>query len=163
MGFYVSVMNPSDSLKGVFLWFCMFVLVVLNYCGFVLSETVTMSFGLVLYVSFVFWASSLVVLVSVLGLNKVLSHFLPSGLSGVFMVVMPVLELISWAVRPLTLGVRLAVNITSGHVLVMMLAYFASAMSFVVFVGLVVVLMLEFVVAYLQGYIYVSLLVLYSS
>lgn len=97
------------------------------------------------------------------GVREFLGHFLPLGSGGVFVYILPVLELFRWLVRPLTLGVRLRVNISRGHVLLLILGVFSSRLGLAVLRGLLGVFVLEFVVSYLQGYIYVSLLVLYSD
>nr|AHB82304.1 ATP synthase F0 subunit 6 [Hebesoma violentum] len=158
-----SAMSPATSPQKIWLLLFTLFIVCINMSGLVLGGCLTMKMGGILLASFILWGVTLVLLSYKGGLTGLVSHFLPVGLGGGFVYLMPVLELFSWLVRPLTLGVRLGVNISSGHVLMLMLVFFSGQFNFFVVIAVGLVSILEVVVCYLQGYIYVSLLVLYSS
>nr|YP_007183150.1 ATP synthase F0 subunit 6 [Paratenuisentis ambiguus]CCA94481.2 ATP synthase F0 subunit 6 [Paratenuisentis ambiguus] len=134
-----------------------------NVSGFFSGFSFSMNMGAVLVSSLILWFVTVVVLYLKSSFRELMGHFLPQGMSGVFMFIMPILEAFSWLIRPLSLGVRLGVNISSGHVMCLMMMYFSSCFSSLVLIGLTLILCLEFVVSFLQGYIYISLLVLYSE
>nr|YP_009114976.1 ATP synthase F0 subunit 6 [Didemnum vexillum]AIZ58123.2 ATP synthase subunit 6 [Didemnum vexillum]UYK51627.1 ATP synthase F0 subunit 6 [Didemnum vexillum] len=79
--------------------------------------------------------------------NKNVGHFLPQGSPTMMMFPLVIIETISVLMRPLSLGVRLMSNITSGH-LVMHL------MSEVTILGLIFLTLFEFFVCFIQSYIF---------
>jgi len=105
--------------------------------------------------------------------------FLPPGMPLAVAVPMIFIELISFLVRPLTLAMRLFGNMLGGHVVTYMFASFViglglfglqgglaslgfvgSAVSFLVIVAL---LALEFVVAFLQAFVFAALTCVYLN
>ena len=106
--------------------------------------------------------------------------FFPPGMPLVMALFMAPIEFISFAVRPLTLAMRLFGNILGGHVVVYMFGSFViglglwglhgaglaklglagSAVSFAVIVAL---LALEFVVAFLQAFVFAALTCVYLN
>lgn len=98
-------------------------------------------------------------------LVHILSHFLPLGIEGLLKGFIPVLELIGVLIRPLTLAVRLATNISCGHVVLLIFRFFAFnvanylvfSISFLLF-GLYFI---EFLVCAIQAYVFRSLLYIY--
>jgi len=57
---------------------------------------------------------------------RFISHFTPAGSPIVLIPLLKVIEIISIRIRPITLGVRLAVNLITGH---LMLRMFSSSSS----------------------------------
>jgi len=106
--------------------------------------------------------------------------FFPPGMPLAMAVPMVVIELISFSVRPMTLAMRLFGNMLGGHVVTYMFASFViglglfglhgaglaklgfagSAVSFAVIVAL---LALEFVVAFLQAFVFAALTCVYLN
>ncbi|HZK99583.1 MAG TPA: F0F1 ATP synthase subunit A [Caulobacteraceae bacterium] len=105
--------------------------------------------------------------------------FLPPGMPLAVAIPMIFIELISFLVRPLTLAMRLFGNMLGGHVVTYMFASFViglglfglqgglaslgfvgSAVSFLVIVAL---LALEFVVAFLQAFVFAALTCVYLN
>jgi F-type H+-transporting ATPase subunit a len=106
--------------------------------------------------------------------------FLPSGMPPAMAVPMAFIEFISFAVRPMTLAMRLFGNMLGGHVVTYMFGSFVvglglfglegagiaklglagSAVSFLVIVAL---LALEFVVAVLQAFVFAALTCVYLN
>ena len=99
------------------------------------------------------------------GWQVILRHFLPIGILGLLKIFIPILEIIGIIIRPLTLGVRLATNISCGHVVLIIFRYFAFNLNF----GLLVLISLllfalyfiEFLVCLIQAYVFWRLLYIY--
>jgi len=81
-----------------------------------------------------------------------------------------VIELFSYLIRVFSLAIRLAANITAGHVLLFTIAGFAAKLlnfNFFVFLLTLVILtlifLLELGVAFLQAYVFVTLACIYFN
>jgi len=76
------------------------------------------------------------------------------------------IELVSNIIRPITLSVRLCANIVAGHLLLSLLSNF-SLNRFIYFYyslsGLLILGILEIAVALIQGYVFITLVSLYST
>jgi len=87
-----------------------------------------------------------------------LSHFLPRGIEGLLKIFIPVLEIIGVLIRPLTLAVRLATNISCGHVVLLMFRFFAFNVANYLVISIRVVLFglyfIEFLVCAIQAYVF---------
>jgi len=70
------------------------------------------------------------------------------------------IELVRTLIQPLTLSIRLAVNLTVGHLIMVILAF--PSIEFRVFTQLII-LILEILVAVVQGYIFSLLTTLYFT
>jgi ATP synthase subunit 6 len=102
-----------------------------------------------------------------------LSAFMPNGSPLLLAPFMVTLELISNTVRALSLGVRLAANITAGHILFVILAGFiwkmlmvGGIMSIISLIPLAIMLavtVLELAVAFIQAYVFSLLTAIYIS
>lgn len=102
-----------------------------------------------------------------------LSAFMPNGSPLPLAPFMVTLEIISNAVRALSLGVRLAANITAGHILFVILAGFIwkmlmaggiiSIVSLIPFAIMLAVTVLEMAVAFIQAYVFSLLTAIYIS
>nr|WRK68540.1 ATP synthase F0 subunit 6 [Potomida acarnanica] len=99
------------------------------------------------------------------------AHLVPTGSPSGLIPLLVLIESVSVLIRPITLGVRLAANITMGHLMLHVigeyLVGFFYGMSFVgSLFGSVVMwgyVMFEFAVSFLQAYVFVLLVGLYSS
>lgn len=111
----------------------------------------------------------LVVVTLVLGSQLVsfLSHLLPYGTPRGLALLLPIIELFRFLIRPFTLMVRLSTNLSSGHIMLFIFSYFAVASKSLpvlsVLMGILIFLLygLELFVCFLQAYIFASLLSLY--
>jgi len=87
-----------------------------------------------------------------------LSHFLPLGIEGLLKAFIPILELVGVLIRPLTLAVRLATNISCGHVVLLIFRFFAfNVANYLVFfirVLLFGLYFIEFLVCAIQAYVF---------
>lgn len=93
------------------------------------------------------------------------SHALPSGIPLVIGPFLIVIEIISYAARGLSLGIRRFANITAGHALIKILASFTWSFTRVLGISLIilvpwaavaVVTGLEIVIARLQAYVFAT-------
>jgi len=110
--------------------------------------------------------------VTVIGLVKhgvrFFTLFVPSGLPMALVPLLFPIEVVSYIIRPITLSVRLFANMMAGHTLLVVLSGFAVSLSgfFVVpALGPLVITTamygLEFIVAFLQAYVFAVLTCLY--
>lgn len=95
--------------------------------------------------------------------GKFITHlFLPAGTPLSLIPLMIPLEIVAYLTRTLSLGLRLAVNIITGHILVKVCISFATNMSnFLIILPLgftTIFLALEILIAYLQAYIFIFII-----
>jgi len=128
------------------------------------------SVGLTINYGYVFiYSISIVLLLWVLwALNRIiriLSHFLPSGIEGLLKIFIPVLELIGVLIRPMTLAIRLATNISCGHVVLLIFRFFAFNIANYLVISIRVLLFglyfIEFLVCAIQAYVFWRLIYIY--
>jgi len=88
----------------------------------------------------------------------ILSHFLPLGIQGILKLFIPVLEVIGVMIRPLTLAIRLATNISCGHVVLLIFRFFAFNVANYLVISIRVLLFglyfIEFLVCVIQAYVF---------
>lgn len=95
--------------------------------------------------------------------GKYITHlFLPAGTPLPLIPLMVPLEIIAYLTRTLSLGLRLAVNIITGHILVKVCISFAVNMNNILFIlplaFTTIFLALEILIAYLQAYIFIFII-----
>jgi ATP synthase subunit 6 len=105
--------------------------------------------------------------------GTLLSLILPTGSCGALAILLIPIEAVSFFVRPISLSTRLFVNMMAGHTLIKVLAGFAWSMMlsegillsvhFIPLLFLSVVMVLEFVVALIQGYVFILLNCVYLN
>lgn len=122
--------------------------------------------------SFSIWLAC--VILSIKNFNSdFLAMFMPAGSPLVLAPFLVILEIVSFSVKALTLGVRLAANITAGHLLFAILAGFtwklliaggiASLISVVLFAIVIFITILEIAVAFIQAYVFSLLTTIYLN
>lgn len=97
---------------------------------------------------------------------KFFSFFLPPGVPILMAPLLIPIEIISYLSRPVSLSVRLFANMMAGHTLLKVLAGFVIPLGIfgvVPVAGLVAVTALEFLIAFLQAYIFTILTCIYIS
>lgn len=90
--------------------------------------------------------------------------FLPAGVPWPLIPVMIPIEVISYLARPITLSIRLAANMTAGHLLLKVVAGFVVSLGLVgapLILALVGLIGFEVFVAFLQAYIFTILTCVY--
>ncbi|BBE72198.1 F0F1 ATP synthase subunit A [Oharaeibacter diazotrophicus] len=115
--------------------------------------------------------------VSIYGFYKHGTHFLgifaPSGVPAAIIPMVAVIEVISFLSRPLSLSVRLFANMLAGHITLKVFAGFVVTLSGLGFGGVLGALLplvmvvaltgLEFLVAFLQAYVFTILTCMYLN
>lgn len=160
---FIEIKTISYSLIKLMLAIIVFLF--LNYNSYVYySVGLTMNYGYVAIYAF-FLVLFLWMVWAVNNLMILLSHFLPRGIEGLLKLFIPVLELIGVLIRPLTLAIRLATNISCGHVVLLIFRFFAfNVANYLVFsirILLFGLYFIEFLVCAIQAYVFWSLIYIY--
>lgn len=119
---------------------------------------ITLGWGIIFWLSFfiIGWSKSFKISAA---------HLVPEG-SPIFLSPLIVLiESISHLIRPFTLSIRLAANIIAGHLIIGLLSIVRIINIFGIFSSLIlqsILLILEFGVAVIQGFVFRILLLLYA-
>ena len=102
-----------------------------------------------------------------------LKLFAPSGVPPAMYILLVPIELVSFLSRPLSRAIRLFANMFAGHIILKLFAGFVvslvgaggvlSVMGLLPFLGAVAVTALEFLVAFLQAYVFAILTCIYLS
>ena len=140
-----------------------------SFHGFTATSHIIVTFAL---------ASVVFLLVVLVGLIKHGAHFfslfVPKGVPVVLLPLIVLIELISFLTRPLSLSVRLFANMTAGHTMLKVFAGFIVMMglshSAIGYAGATLPLLfsvaitgLEFLVAFLQAYVFAVLTCIYLN
>lgn len=99
-------------------------------------------------------------------LSSFISHILPYGSPTALMLFLPLVEIFSQFIRPLTLIIRLSTNLSSGHIILYIFSYFSLSSLFlgsVIYWFLILLFFLELCISLLQAYIFSSLVYLYVA
>ncbi|MGF9562704.1 F0F1 ATP synthase subunit A [Neorhizobium sp. JUb45] len=102
-----------------------------------------------------------------------LKVFVPSGIPGVLLPLVVLIEIISFLSRPISLSVRLFANMLAGHITLKVFAGFVASLSTLGALGIggailplimtVALTGLEFLVAFLQAYVFAVLTCMYLN
>ena len=133
--------------------------------NFPLFSVPIMFYSYVLIYSILFWIA-----IIRFGLHRnfksIVAHMLPYGAPSTLIIFLPLVEIFSQIIRPLTLTIRFSTNLSAGHIIIFMFSYFAmlsSVLAPFLYVVLLVLLTLEVIIAILQSYIFFTLLGLYLN
>merc|ERR1719243_137361 len=98
-------------------------------------------------------------------LRRFLSHLVPTGTPGALIPLIVIIELVRNFIRPITLSVRLAANIVAGHLLIRLINRGSplSPARGLILIGGLILFFLEVGVAFIQGYVFSTLRVIYLS
>ena len=98
--------------------------------------------------------------------KNIIAHLLPTGTPTFLIPIIILIELISQIIRPITLSVRLTANIVAGHLLLSLLRSLCVSNK-ILFISLLPVSLilsfLEICVSIIQAYVFITLLILYST
>jgi ATP synthase subunit 6 len=96
-----------------------------------------------------------------------LKLFVPKGVPFLFKPLIIVIEVVSYLIRTFSLSLRLFANMMAGHTLLHILASFCfvggTIFSFVPWLLVFAVVLLEFAIAFIQAYVFVILLTIYLN
>ena len=134
------------------------------------SFTVTTHLGTTIFLSFAIHHGLQAKLIDTYGI-KVFSFFLPANTPFLLALLLVPIEYVSYFSRPISLGVRLFINIMAGHTLLKVIVGFAWSMmmmdslqmlSFLLPLLILILLMgLELAVAFIQTYVFLTLTIIY--
>nr|YP_009369672.1 ATP synthase F0 subunit 6 [Tripneustes gratilla]AID60591.1 ATP synthase F0 subunit 6 [Tripneustes gratilla]ARO89829.1 ATP synthase subunit 6 [Tripneustes gratilla]QLM01989.1 ATP synthase F0 subunit 6 [Tripneustes gratilla]WKW91735.1 ATP synthase F0 subunit 6 [Tripneustes gratilla]WKW91748.1 ATP synthase F0 subunit 6 [Tripneustes gratilla] len=102
-----------------------------------------------------------------LAFNSRLSHLVPQGTPNALIPLMVWIETLSLFAQPIALGLRLAANLTAGHLLIFLLSTAiwllssSPAISIPIFIIFVLLFVLEIGVACIQAYVFTALVHFY--
>lgn len=143
-----------------------FTLVLLNNVGGITPYTFTstrhlsVTIRLALATWLRYWGAS-----TVMDTGQALAHLVPVGTPYILMPLIVIIELVRSLIRPLTLAVRLAANIVAGHLLMTLisspLVHSEPLASRLILSGLILLIVLESAVAFIQAYVFRILRALY--
>lgn len=136
------------------------------------SFTITSHITLTFFLSF-----SIFVAMNIIGFQKhgmtFFSLFLPANTTFFLALILVPIELISFIAKPISLGVRLFINLMAGHSLLKVIVGFSwnmllvenlKAIAFIIPLAVLVVLMgLELGVALIQAYVFITLTAIYLN
>lgn len=159
-------MEKSQSKKFLPLIFSIFFFVLsANLCGMLPGSFATTSQIIITFaIAFIIFFTITITGLLYQGL-RFFKLFLPTGCPLWLAPIMIVIEFFSFLAQPLSLGLRLAANITSGHILLHVIAGavvgITLVLKFLPFALIIVLIGFEFCVAILQAYIFAILSCVY--
>lgn len=121
---------------------------------------ITLSIALTIWLTFILygWVNNT---------NHIFAHLVPIGTPVILMPFIVLIESISNIIRPITLSVRLAANLTAGHLLLILLGESIVNNKFLIIITVTVaqfaLITLEAAVAVIQAYVFATLSTLYAS
>lgn len=130
-----------------------------------LNNIPTIFYRLTFTVRLLFWIP-LIICVSITQLKGFIAHIVPYGCPTAIMFFLPLVEITSQLIRPLTLMIRLRTNLSAGHIMIYIFSYFtllSAVVSPFIYIVLYILFFLELAISMLQAYIFVSLLSLYIN
>jgi len=95
-------------------------------------------------------------------LTKNLRHLVPTGTPIVLIRFIVFIETLRIFIRPITLRVRLAANITAGHLLLSLISW-RDRLYALNFIAQLLIFILEIIVSIIQSYVFTILLILYME
>nr|YP_010381780.1 ATP synthase F0 subunit 6 [Perotrochus charlestonensis]UDL72167.1 ATP synthase F0 subunit 6 [Perotrochus charlestonensis] len=130
----------------------------------------TSHFAMTLSLGLPFWLS-LIISGTAKNPTSVIASLLPAGAPAALNPILVLVETASICIRPITLSIRLAANITAGHVVLGLIGTYLSSGLFIYSIFALFLLILiqivyfifEFGIALIQAYIFSLLITLYSD
>ena len=120
--------------------------------------TFTVALALPLWIGYIIYRT-------ILNIERFLAHLVPLGTPYALIPFIVIIELVRNIIRPLTLSVRLAANIVAGHLLIVLIRgpIRRIAIRLIIFVlsVLLLLLILELAVSFIQAYVFRTLISLY--
>lgn len=123
----------------------------------------TLNYINTMYFSFSYFIPIVVIILMKQYVNFV-RHIIPHGAPLWLFIILPIIELFRFIIRPLTLCIRLSTNLCAGHIIIYMLSNFALDLEIPnvrVYLVVSTLTVLEFFISLLQAYIFCSLIILY--
>lgn len=150
----------------IFIYICLLIFIFFsNFLGLIpYIFTSTSHFSITLSLSLPLWIGSILLSI-IYQYNNLLAHLVPRGTPRFLIPVIVIIETVSNIIRPATLAIRLAANMVAGHLLLTLLGSQGPLLRMfplvILFLGLVLLLLLEVAVACIQSYVFTILSSLY--
>ena len=164
------VYNLFIEIKSVRVFMIKFIRAIVLFLIFNYNSYIYYGVGLTMNYGYVFIYAFIIILLlwSVWRVNnivRIISHFLPRGIEGLLKLFIPVLEVIGVLIRPITLAIRLATNISCGHVVLLIFSFFAFNLRNYLVLSISLLLFglyfIEFLVCAIQAYVFWRLIYIY--
>lgn len=137
-----------------------------NICGlfpYVFTSSSHLIFTI--FLAFPLWISLIIFLI-LNKINIIIAHFVPLGSPIFLSFFIVIIETVRNLIRPITLSVRLIANIIRGHLLIHLLSsisIFGEVYLFLSLPFIMILLLLESAVAFIQRFVFVILISLYIN
>lgn len=155
-----SIINSNNIRKIKILIAIFLILLIFNLIGLIpYVFTITAQLIFTLRLRLPFWIS-FVIFSSIKNTQSFLAHLVPRGTPIALSQFMVIIESVSQIIRPITLSVRLAANITAGHILIALARRPILIINHMT-LALSTLFLLELAVAFIQRYVFVVLLSMY--
>nr|YP_009051521.1 ATP synthase F0 subunit 6 [Tetranychus phaselus]AIH15682.1 ATP synthase F0 subunit 6 [Tetranychus phaselus] len=146
----------GNIFKSVFILIFSFNFFSLNMYSFGLTSQISLNIFLI----FSLWFPLFILNLTKLN-NSFFIHLLPLSTSLFLIPMMILIEFMSFFIRPLTLFLRLSINMIAGHVLVSLISSMILSQNFFFIFLMYPYMLMKFLVSFIQSYIIVTLLNLY--
>jgi len=155
-----SIINHNNLGKIKILIAIFSILLLFNLIGLIpYVFTITAQLIFTLRLSLPFWIR-FVIFSLAKNTQSFIAHLVPRGTPIALSQFIVLIESVSQIIRPITLSVRLAANMTAGHILIA-LARAPIVMLSPITLALTILFLLELAVAFIQSYVFVVLLSIY--
>ena len=136
-----------------------YIIIISNIIGLIpYGITITLELIVTLYLAFIILVT--IIIISIISDNVlIIAIYIPQGLPFALLPVLLVLEILAYVIRIISLGLRLAMNILTGHILINLLLSFGSLSLLFIFIFII----LDLLIAYLQAYIFIFIISLTLS
>jgi F-type H+-transporting ATPase subunit a len=169
---YYQQVGEIATIFFISLFFYIFLIIfILNFFSlFPSSESITAQFVITFFLALSFNISFFFI-----GFNRYnfdfFKLFVPTGIPIIILPLVVFTEILSYLIRPLSMALRLFANSMAGHTLLHILGSFVNLLLilgtiFGVFFSIIIIIIifnLELIIAFLQSYIFVTLLSIYSK
>lgn len=155
------------KLKNCLFLSSIFIFILISNCLGLIPYVFTSSSHLIftIFFAFPFWMS-FIIFTLFNKFNIIIAHLVPIGSPIGLSFFMVIIETVRNLIRPITLSVRLTANIISGHLLIHLLSsisIFNKTLFIIRIPVIIILLILETAVAFIQAFVFVILISLYIN
>lgn len=160
------ILNPNIFIERNLIFFSLFFFILLlnlfRLLPYIFTHTSHLS--LTLFLAFPLWMGAQLMSWKNFSL-KIFEHLVPIGTPTVLIPFLVIIERIRRVIRPLTLSIRLMANMTAGHLLLIILRIAGNFNNLILFFSiiniLILLLVLEIFVAFIQSFVFMLLSSIY--
>jgi len=157
----------KNNLNVLFIFFRLFLFIILsNLLGlYPYIFTATRHLVITLRLALPIWIT-LILFGWINIINHIFSHLVPLGTPIILSIFIVLIERVRNVIRPITLSVRLAANIIAGHLLLSLLRGISESVPYIYIPSILILislLILEYAVAIIQRYVFITLSSLYLT